>query len=213
MPTSALLLSLGIETLAIFAPFRLLRPLSTAHADPKSAPNAEILGDRPIALLATLLAGAIYSVSLLAAYATYLPTLLVTYFGNLKTLAPAHEPARWAAGTLPVTLALGLAAYVFVFAPAEATGRTEADAVNERFDPVAAGLSETLRWNVWGWSDQTKTAIRRTALLSLVTGINTFLQTRFAIVGVETAGALAWSSVWVFAGIATGLGLGAVGSV
>ncbi|KAI1144458.1 hypothetical protein F5Y05DRAFT_364752 [Hypoxylon sp. FL0543] len=208
-PPSALLSILAIETLATYLPFRLLRPLSTAHADPSHAPNAEIVTDRPIELLTTLLAGAIYSVTLFFAYATYLPSYLVVHFASLPSIASAHEATY--VGLLPVTLVLGFAARAFIFTPAEATpAPTKED--GERFDPVNASLKETVRWNFWGWTAPTKVVIQRTALLMLVTGTNTFLQTRFTIEGVETPGAVAWSSVWVVAAAVTGLGLGTVGS-
>ncbi|KAI1755423.1 hypothetical protein F4782DRAFT_488506 [Xylaria castorea] len=210
-PALALLLTVVIETLATYIPFRLLRPLSRAHAQPTTVPNADILTDGPIALLTTLLAGAIYSVSLLLAYSTFLPTYLVVYFEGLPSLVRAHESSY--VGLLPVTLALGFAARVFIFTPAEATGRTPADAKNEAFDPVKASLRETVRWNFLGWSSQTKVALQRTALVVLVSGTNTFLRTRLTIVGVETTGAAAWSGVWVLAAAITGVALSAVGGV
>ncbi|KAH9898847.1 hypothetical protein F4778DRAFT_171749 [Xylariomycetidae sp. FL2044] len=209
VPATALLLILGIESLATYLPFRLLRPLSRAHAEPDKVPNAEILTDRPIALLTTLLVGAVYSVTLAFAYATYLPSYLVVYFSTLPSVITAHE-ATWI-GLLPATLALGFAARAFIFTPAEATAPTDEDARNEAFDPAHASLQETLRWNIWGWSTQTKVVMQRTALLMLVTGVNTFLQTRFTVMGVESAGAAAWSSVWVIAAAIAGVALGAVG--
>ncbi|KAI0542265.1 hypothetical protein GGR58DRAFT_302034 [Xylaria digitata] len=210
-PAFALLVTVAIETLATYIPFRLLRSLSRVHANPTAVPNADILTDAPITLLTTLLAGAIYSVSLLFAYATYLPTYLVLYFADLPSLVRAHESSY--VGILPVALALGFAARVFIFTPAEATGRTPADAENEAFDPVKASLRETVRWNFLGWSSKTKVAMQRTALTILVTGVNTFLRTRLTIVGVEIAGAAAWSSVWVLAAAITGAALSAVGGV
>ncbi|KAI2630805.1 hypothetical protein GGR54DRAFT_170981 [Hypoxylon sp. NC1633] len=206
-PPSALLAAITIETLATYIPFRLLRPLSKEHAAPDTVPNAEIVTDRPITLLTTLLAGAIYSVTLFFAYATYLPEYLVVHLTSLRSIASAHEATY--VGLLPVTLVLGFAARAFVFTPAEATPPTRA----EPFDPAAATLPQTVRWNFWGWSAQTKVVIRRTALLMAVSGANTFLQTRLTVQGVETPGAVAWSSVWVLAAAVTGLGLGAVGSV
>jgi hypothetical protein len=127
-PPLALIIIVAIETLATYIPFRLLRPLSRAHAAPATVPNADVLTDAPIALLTTLLAGAIYSVSLLFAYATFLPNYLVTYFTGLPSLVRAHDSSY--VGLLPVTLVLGFAARVFIFTPAEATGRTQADAEN-----------------------------------------------------------------------------------
>ncbi|KAI1074345.1 hypothetical protein F5B20DRAFT_574162 [Whalleya microplaca] len=208
-PASALLLTLAVETIATYVPFRLLRPLSTAHASPSTAPNAEIVTDRPIALLTTLLAGAIYSVTLSFAYATYLPRFLVVYFAGLPSVASAHDTTFVA--LLPMTLVLGLAAHTFIFTPAEASPNTPDDE-KEEFDPVEASLAETVRWNVWGWSAQTRVVVQRTALLMGITGVNTFLQTSLTIRGVEPAGAAAWSSVWVLAAAVTGLALGAVGS-
>ncbi|KAI1374535.1 hypothetical protein F4677DRAFT_425335 [Hypoxylon crocopeplum] len=208
-PPSALLLTVAIETLATYIPFRLLRPLSRAHADPRAAPNADIVADRAIALLTTLLAGAIYSVTLFFAYATYLPPYLVVYFASLPSIAAAHDATY--VGLLPVTLVLGFAARTFIFTPAEAT--TPSVEREGKFDPASASLPETVRWNFWGWSPPTKVVIRRTVLLIAVTAVNTFLQTRLTLEGVETPGAAAWSSVWVLAAAVTGLGLGAVGSI
>ncbi|KAI0024739.1 hypothetical protein F4780DRAFT_552294 [Xylariomycetidae sp. FL0641] len=205
MPATALLLTLAIETLATYAPFRLLRPLSRAHGDPSHIPNAEIATDTPIALLTTLLAGAIYSVTLLFAYATYLPTALVVYFDGLPSIVRAHESSY--VGLLPVSLALGFAARVFLFTPA-----VPADAKTRNFDPVAASLGDTLLWNLWGWSDQTKVVLSRTALLMLLSGANSFVQTALTINGVEAHGAAAWSSVWVLAAAITGVAMAAVGS-
>jgi hypothetical protein len=210
-PTSALLLTLTIETLATYLPFRLLRPLSPAHGDPAHVPNADIVTDRPIALLTTLLAGAIYSISLYFAYATYLPSYLAVYFNALPTLLPAQEATY--VQLLPTTLALGFAARTFIFTPAEAVGHTPADDEHARFDPVDATLPETLRWNLLGWTSQTKKVFERTSILALATAVNTALQLRFTLIGVETPGAIAWSSVWVLAALVTGLALGVVGSV
>lgn len=149
--------------------------------------------------------------SLLFAYATYLPNYLVVYFADLPSLVRANESSY--VGLLPVALAFGFAARVFIFTPAEATGRTPADAENEAFDPVKASLRETVRWNFLGWSSQTKVAMKRTALIMLVTGINTFLRTWLTITGVEAAGATAWSSAWVVAAAITGFAMTVVGGV
>ena len=184
-----------------------------AHAAPSRAPNAEIVGDRPIALLTTLMAGAIYSVTLFLAYATYLPTYLVLYFHDLPSLTAAHE-TTWV-GTLPAALALGFAAHVFVFTPSGAAPVDEARRRQvEGFDPATASLAETVRWNLWwGWRDHTRSVVARTLLLVAVTAANAFLHARLAVRGVETPGALAWASVWALASALTGLGLGLVGSV
>jgi len=168
------------------------------------------VADRPIALLTTLLAAAIYSVTLLFAYATYLPTYLVVYFNNLASITPAHEASY--ISFLPVTLALGFAAQTFIFAPTTSVPRTAEDEVNDSFNPVEAGLGATVWWNVWGWSTRTKVATGRTLVLMLVSGVSSALRARYEVVGVETAGAIAWGAVWALAAGITGVGLGAVGS-
>lgn len=166
-----------------------------------------MLTDKPIALLTTLLAGAIYTVTLFAAYATYLPKALIVYFNNLPSILAAHEATY--INLLPVTLTFGLAATSFIFAPAEA----EEEEKTKDFDPTSATLKETVWWNLWGWSNRTKTVMKRTATLMLVTGVNTTLQTALTVEGAEVTGAMAWASVWVVAAAVTGFGLGVVGGV
>ncbi|KAH6654356.1 hypothetical protein BKA67DRAFT_535680 [Truncatella angustata] len=207
VPASALILTLAIETFATYLPFRLLRSLSKAHRDPANAPNADLLTDKPIALLTTLLSGAIYTVTLFAAYASYLPTALIVYYDSLPSIQAAHESTY--INLLPVTLTLGFAATNFIFTPAEAEAETKA----VDFDPVNASLKETLSWNFWGWSNRTKTVVKRTAILMLVTGASTTIQTALTVQGAEPIGAFAWATPWVLASAVTGVALGAVGSV
>ncbi|KAK6079218.1 hypothetical protein SCUP234_05771 [Seiridium cupressi] len=206
VPASALVLTLAIETFATYLPFRLLRSLSQAHRDPANTHNAELLTDKPITVLTTLLSGAIYTVTLFAAYATYLPTALIVYYDSLPSIQAAHESTY--INLLPVTLALGFAATNFIFTPAEAEPQEQP----RHFDPINASLKETVSWNVWGWSKRTKTVVKRTITLMLVTGISTMLQTSLTVAGAEPLGAVAWASPWVVAAAVTGVGLGAVGS-
>jgi hypothetical protein len=208
-PASCLALSLTIDMLSTYIPFRLLRSLSPARADPAHAPNAELLTDKPIALLTSLLSGAIFTISLFAAYVTYLPGYLVVYLNKLPSLAAAHETSY--VKLLPVTLPMGLAAASFIFTPAEAQ-EVPKPGEGEQFDPVNATLQETVWWNLWGWNNRTKTVMKRTATLALMTGVNTTLQTALTIEGAEVWGGVAWASVWVFASVVTGFALGAVGN-
>lgn len=55
--------------------------------------------------------------------------------------------------------------------------------------------------------------IQRTATLMLVSGVNTAVQTAVTVEGVEVAGALVYSAVWVVAAGVTGAVLGLVGVV
>jgi hypothetical protein len=188
----------------MYFPFQLLRPLSKAHSDPANAPNAELLTDKPIMVSTTLLSASIYTVTLYLAYATYLPTALIVHFDRLPSLEAAHEASYL--HLLPVTVALGFAATMFIFTPSAAEPRE-----SRRFDPASASLGETVWWNIWGWSKRTKAVIQRTFLLMLVTGVNTALQTALTVAGAEVKGAIAWAAVWVIAAGLTGIAMGAVG--
>ncbi|OBR14171.1 hypothetical protein CH63R_02897 [Colletotrichum higginsianum IMI 349063] len=201
--------ALGIEMLSTFVPFQLLRPLSGAHAGAKNVANREIITDIPIQIYTTILAAAIYSLTLFTAYKTYLPTTLVLYFEGLPSLAPAYTTNFLA--TLPVTIAFGIAARSFIFTPFVATGETDEDEKLAEFDPATATLGETLAWNIWGYTTREKVVILRTAVAMLVTGVNTYLQTFMTINGVESYGASLYAGAWVGAAFLTGVGLGFVG--
>lgn len=206
---------LSVDVIACFLPFLLLRPLSGAHKASSSTPNREIIVDRQIGILSTLLAGFIYNVVLFLSYKTYLPTALVLHFEGIPTVEPANVGTAMYMSPLATALALvsGLAARSFIFTPVAATGRTEQDKRAAAFDPVEAGLGETLWWNVWGYTTQTKVGVLRTAVAMAVTGVNTWLSCAMTISGVEGAGAVAYASVWVVAAFFTGLGLAIVGEV
>lgn len=195
--------------LSTFVPFQLLRPLSSAHAGAKNAANREILTDIPIQIYTTILAAAIYSLTLFSAYKTYLPTALVLYFKGLPSIAPAYTTNFLA--TLPVTVAFGIAARTFIFTPFVGTGETAEDGKLAEFDPATATLGETLAWNIWGYTTREKVVILRTFVAMVVTGVNTYLQTYMTIGGVESYGAVVYAGAWVAAAFLTGVGLGFVG--
>jgi hypothetical protein len=205
-----------IDALTTYIPFRLLRPLSLAHASSTSSnsvavPNREIVTDFPIQTLTTILAAGIYSVALSIAYATYLPVAFVTYFNNIPSIAAAHSSTPIT--LLPFTLILGLAARSFIFTPATASPPSLADAKAAVFNPATASLAETFQQNFWNYSARTKIIIRRTSTLMLVSGVNTFVQVFVTIEGVEALGAALYASVWVAAAMVVGLSLGFVGNV
>jgi len=107
---------------------------------------------------------------------------------------------------------MGYAARSFIFLPAVAQETTEEDRKWAAFDPQTATLSETLWYNLWGFTEKTKVVVKRTAALALISGINTFVQTFGTIEGVEAKGAIAYSGVWVAAAAFSGIALGATGA-
>lgn len=204
---------LGVDVLSSFLPFLLLRPLSGAHAGSPTVANREIIVDRSIQAYTTLLAGAIYSVVLFFSYQTYLPKALVLYFDGIPSIEPAYASASVlnSAPAASLALLIGLAARTFIFTPYEATGHTAQDDEVAQFDPASATLAETLYWNLWGYTAQTKVAITRTAVAMALTGVNTYLNCLLSINGIESTGAALYASVWVLAAFLTGVGLGVVG--
>lgn len=209
-------LSLAIDALATYIPFRLLRSLSLAHSASSSrrsvpVPNEDIVTSPAIQTYTTLLASLIYATTLYAAYSSYLPVCLVTYFDSIPTIVAAHSET--VVTLLPLTLLLGLAAKSFIFTPAAASASSLADAKQSAFNPATATLSETFWHNFWNFDKKTKIVITRTVTLMVVCGGNTFLQTWMTLEGVEATGAVGYSAIWVVAGGITGFALGAVGAV
>lgn len=212
-PTT-IMASLAIDILATYLPFRLLRPLLPAHkpASTKApVPNRSIINDLPVRMITSLLAAAIYATVLYGSYGSWLPVHLVTYFDGLKDISAAHSPA------LPVLIAtflpVGYAAHEFLFTPfAVSTAEAEGEAPPS-FDPETATLSETLRYNLWGYSRPARFIMTRLFTLMAVTGFNTWLHTFVTIEGAELYGAVGWSSVWVLATALTGFAYWWVGAI
>lgn len=211
-----MLSSLAIDALTTYIPFRLLRPLSAAHAASSSdvsviVPNQPIVTDLTVQTLTTLLAAAIYSVTLFGAYQFYLPVTLVVYFDGIPSIAIAHSSDL--VRLFPLAIALGAAARSFIFTPATASAPNLADARRSAFNPATATFFETLEHNFWNYDKKTKIVISRTVALMLASGVNTFVQCFVTIEGVEATGAIAYAGVWMLAAAVTGASLGFVGAV
>lgn len=201
---------LGIDSLSALGPFVLLRPLSETHVAHPALPNSDIITDRNIKLSTGLLAGLIYGVTLFVAVKTYLGTTFVLYFEGITRVEPALNSKYGATVAALLVGLLGIAAQSFIFTPFEATPPT-VDPKTKRFDPVTATLSDTLRWNLWGFNRRTQVVILRTGLVALVTWVHTYLQCAITIQGVEPWGAATYASIWSIAALATGTALELVG--
>ncbi|KAI9744682.1 MAG: hypothetical protein M4579_007687, partial [Chaenotheca gracillima] len=103
------------------------------------------------------------------------------------------------------------AAKEFIFVPATAARTDLGDALASAFNPETATLLETLRHNFWGFPKRTKVIITRTATLIAVSGLNTWMQTFVTVEGVESAGAVGWTGMWVVAEALTGFALWWIG--
>jgi hypothetical protein len=207
---------LGVDVVSAFLPFLLLRRLSGAHSAAPGTPNREIVVDRGIQVLTSLQSALVYSVVLFLASRFLLPTTLVVYFAGIPTIRPAAEAVFLGFGSPTsqvLSLLFGVAARTFIFTPLVTTPRTPQDQKNAEFDPVNATLGQTLAWNLWGYTTQTKVTLRRTAVAMLFTAVGTFLNTALAIKGVEPYGAVVYASVWATAALLTGLSLRYVGAI
>lgn len=206
-------LSLGIDIITTYIPFRLLRPLSLAHLASNmkhvlNVPNNEILTSTSIQIYTTILAGIIYAVTLYTSFATFLPVLLATYFDNIPTIEAAHTASP--ISLFPLAVLLGFASKSFIFTPAVAVVPSLADAKKTAFNPATSGFWEHLEYNFWSFSRKTKVVFQRTVTLMLVSGLNTFIQALFTIEGVEAKGAAGFSMVWTIASGIVGAALGVV---
>lgn len=207
---------LAVEVVSAFLPFLLLRRLSGAHSAAPGTPNREIVADRGIQVLTSLQSALVYSVVLFLASRYILPNALVLYFNGIPTIRPAADAAFLGFGnptSQVLSLLFGLAARTFIFTPSVTTPRTAEDQKNAEFDPVNATLGQTVAWNLWGYTAQTKVSLLRTAMAMLFTGVGTYLGTALGIRGVEPYGAAVYASVWVMSALVTGLTLRYVGSI
>ncbi|KAL2022338.1 hypothetical protein VTK56DRAFT_5736 [Thermocarpiscus australiensis] len=207
---------LGVDVVSTFLPFLLLRRLSGPHSAAPGIPNREIVVDRGIQVLTSLQSGLVYGVVVFLANRFLLPTTLVLYFEGIPTIQPATDAVFLGFGsptTQVLCLLFGIAARTFIFTPLVATPQTAEDEKNAGFDPVNATLGQTVKWNLWGYTTQTKVSLLRTAVAMLFTAVSTYLDTALAIKGVEPYGAAVYSGVWVIATVVTGLSLRYVGSI
>ncbi|CAM1505416.1 Fc.00g110530.m01.CDS01 [Cosmosporella sp. VM-42] len=206
-PTTALS-ALTIDILSAAVPFYLLRPLSAVHNPSVQLPNRE-LTTLPLQLYTTALSTGIYTVILTLSLRFVLPRILVLYFSGLPTIEPAYTASY--ATVLPATVLFGAAASTFIFPVFATTGKTKEDDKIAKFNPVEASLGQTVWWNIWGYTAKTKVAIRRTVVAIIVSAIKTYLSCTLTVYGIEGTGAAAYASVWAFAALCTGVGLGFVG--
>jgi hypothetical protein len=208
---------LAVDVVSASLPFVLLRRLSGAHSAAPGVPNRDIVADRTIQALTSLQSALVYSVVLFLAGRFLLPDSLVLYFEGIPTVQPAADAAFLGMGsptTQLLSLLFGLAARTFIFTPLVTTPQqTAEDEKNAEFDPAAATLAQTVRWNLWGYTSRTKVSLVRTAVAMLFSAVGAYLDTALVIRGVEPYGAVVYAGVWVVAALVTGLSLRYVGGV
>lgn len=202
IPFSTVVVSLAIDVISAYIPFRLLRPLTAVHDSKVSVINRSIIDDIPVRASTAFLATGIYSTVFYASYHSWLPIYLVTHFDGIRDISAAHSPAL---PTLFLTsIPIGLAVQEFIFTPSTGLKVDDAKKDAAAFNPETASLGETIQYNLWGYPERCKVLITRTAILMAVTGLNTWLQTFVTIEGVENYGAIGYAGIWALATAVTG---------
>lgn len=205
---------LTVDGLTAYIPLSLLRNTLPTHrwrAARGTVADRVVVNDLSARLLVSLLAAAIYGLAVLGSFANWLPVYLVTHFDGIRDISAAHN------ANLPLLISLffpiGAAAGEFLFRASQGTKPDAHDVQTASFNPETASLSQTLAYNFWGYSARTRSLIKRTATVVVITGLHTWLQTYVAIEGVEAYGAAGWSAVWSSAAAVTGLAFWWVGNV
>ena len=197
---------LAIDTLVAYIPFYAFKASSSIHSirTPKGvAANRSVINDFGVQAATSLFAAGIYAVVVFLSYTTWLPIHLVLHFEGIRDISLAHNSnfPYLVASFLPI----GFAAKVFLFTPAEAAKPDAYDREIAKFNPETATLRETLMFNFFGYSNRTRTLMRRTATLAVIGGLHTWLRTYITVEGSEILGAAGWSGVWSIAAVVTGL--------
>ena len=206
---------LFIDVLTTYLPFRLLREESPTHSVEASkkglVSNRSVINDLTVRIYTAFLAAGIYAVVVFGSFGTWLPVYLVTHFDGIRDISAAHSAA------LPFLIVsfvpTGYAAREFLFTAATGAKPDAYDKELARFNPTTATLSETIMYNLWGYSKRTRTLIIRTATVAIAGGLHTWLQTFVAIEGAEGFGAAGWSLVWAVGAALTGAAYWWVGDV
>lgn len=212
-PTT-ILASFGIVLFSTSVPFVLLRKPSLVHnlsrAHPAAVSNRSILQDWGITIYTTVLATAIYTVTLYLSYETWLPAKLVVHFEKLPSISKVHAGPAGLPLLFASLLPAGWAARDFLFVSSTGTPASQ-DGNVEKAESSASKHGEYLVCAIyrktWGTlSRRTRVLASRTVVLAAVTMINTFIQVAGTIRGASFEGASAWGFVWT-------LGTFIVGSV
>ncbi|KAJ4144720.1 hypothetical protein LMH87_003592 [Akanthomyces muscarius] len=197
-----------IDVAAPAAAFALARPLGSLRFAGPRLYNKDLVSG-PFQVLIAALSTNVYAAVVSLSLRFLLPRVFVLYFHGIPTVAPAYSASFLA--LLPTALFFGVAASKFIFAPYVTTGKSKEDEKIRQFDPVQASLRETVWWNFWGYTLRSRIVITRTAIVTVMTAVSTYLALAIAIDGVSCLGAATYALVWASATAGTGLALGLVG--
>lgn len=210
-PTT-ILASFAIVLFSTTVPFVFLRKPnlihSLSHAHPAAVSNRGILQDWGITIYTTVLATAIYTVTLYLSYETWLPAKLVVHFEKLPNISKVHAGPAGLPLLFASLLPAGWAARDFLFASSTGTPASQDDNGGKAESTSKQGeyLACAIYRKTWGTlSRRTRVLISRTVALAAVTMVNTFVQVAGTIRGASFEGASAWGFVWTLGTSIVGL--------
>ncbi|KAL2835538.1 hypothetical protein BJY01DRAFT_252558 [Aspergillus pseudoustus] len=219
-PTT-ILASYAIVLLSNAVPFALLRKPTLVHnlsrAPPTTVSNRGILQDWAITLYTTILATAIYTVTVYLSYETWLPSQLVVYFERIPNITRVHAGPAGLPLLFLSLLPAGWAARDFLFVSSAGTPPAPSSDL-EKGKSATSRQGEYLACAVyrktWGaLSRRTRVLISRTVVLATVLLVNTLIQVAGTVNGASFEGATAWGFVWALATSVTGLTYGWIEAV
>ncbi|OJJ00448.1 hypothetical protein ASPVEDRAFT_127307 [Aspergillus versicolor CBS 583.65] len=210
-PTT-ILASFAIVLFSTTVPFVFLRKPnlihSLSHAHPAAVSNRGILQDWGITIYTTVLATAIYTVTLYLSYETWLPAKLVVHFEKLPNISKVHAGPAGLPLLFASLLPAGWAARDFLFASSTGTPASQDDNGGKAETTSKQGeyLACAIYRKTWGTlSRRTRVLVSRTVALAAVTMVNTFVQVAGTIRGASFEGASAWGFVWTLGTSIVGL--------
>ncbi|KAL2803060.1 hypothetical protein BJX63DRAFT_86548 [Aspergillus granulosus] len=219
-PTT-ILASFAIVLFSNAVPFALLRKSTLVHsisrAPPAAVSNPGILQDRATTVYTTILATAIYTVTVYLSYETWLPAQLVVHFERIPNITRVHAGPAGLPMLFLSLLPAGWAARDFLFV--SSAGTPSAPGSNlEKGESAMSRHGEYLVCTVyrmtWGsLSRRTRVLISRTVVLATVLLANTVIQVAGTVNGASFEGATAWGSVWALATSVAGLTFGWIEAV
>ncbi|KAL3461295.1 hypothetical protein BJX64DRAFT_163351 [Aspergillus heterothallicus] len=233
LPTYALLSSFyGLRPTTILAsyaivlasnaiPFALLRRPTLVHnlsrAPPAAVSNRGILQDWGITIYTTVLAAAIYTVTVYLSYETWLPARIVVYFERIPNITRVHAGPAGLPMLFLSLLPAGWAARDFLFVSSAGTPPApSSDLQNGKSTTSSHGeyLACAVYRKTWGaLSKRTRVLVSRTTVLGTVLLANTVIQVAGTVSGASFEGATAWAFVWVLATSVVGLTFGWIEAV
>ena len=212
-PTTAFV-CIAIDLIATGVPFYLLRQTLASHSfrTPKDAvANRLVINDWSVQVFTALFATCIYAVVVFGSFVTWMPKYLVIHFEGIKDISLLYNSTFiWLVVAFVPT---GVAVKTFLFTPSIAAKPDAHEEKTALFNAETATLSQTVAYNLWGYSKRVRVLIQRTGILVATVWLNTWLHTYVAVDGAEGAGAAGWSAVWALAATISGIGFKWVGDV